>query len=119
MQSPTNTATTTTETGTLKAKVLQFYKEYGESYDLDALKQKGYLTQEGYTSLKKSYAYDPVLCTQDGSLTLLEIDSVTQNGQAAVVVLKQYYETPKTYNYITVTVNTAEEKIASITCKLN
>jgi hypothetical protein len=109
------TAITETQIG---AKVLQFYNEYAQFNEggLDTLYQKGYLTEDSYQELKKPHPLDPVLCTQGGSQSPFEVDSVTLTGQTATVIMKQYFEGSKSYNYSKVEVQLPDQKIASITC---
>ncbi len=117
--SPSTNAPTTAITETqIGAKVLSFYNKYAEFNDggLDTLYQKGYLTEDNYNELKKPHPLDPVLCTQGGSQFPFEIDSVTLNGQTATVIIKQYFEGSKTYNYTKVDVEVTDQKIMSITC---
>jgi hypothetical protein len=112
---PPTTAPTETQAG---VKVLQFYREYAQFNEggLDTLYQKGYLTETAYQELKKPHPVDPVLCTQGGSQSPFEVDSVTVADQTATVIMKQYFEGSQTYNYTKVDVDNADQKITSITC---
>jgi hypothetical protein len=118
LPSSTNTPTTAVTETQIGAKVLAFYNEYAQFNEggLDTLYQKGYLTETAYQEFKKPHPLDPVLCTQGGSQSPFEVDSVMTTGQTATVIMKQYFEGSKTYNYTKVDVENADQKITSITC---
>lgn len=98
-------------------RVLQFYKFYKlNSGSLDTAHNEGYITSENFNVLKQVNAYDPVLCTQGGSQSPILIDKITMDGSNATVLVKQYYEGSKSYNFIKLTIRLSDQKITSIEC---